>query len=355
MFYQEAGQFSTRYAQDRRVFRLRQDRYGLVALLLLAFVGVPYLGNDYWFSAILIPFLVLSLAGLGLNLLTGYAGQLSLGSAAFMAVGAFATYNVELRVPGSPLLLSMALGGAVAALVAVLFGLPSLRIKGFYLLVSTLAAQFFVTWALTRFSWFSNNSASGVISAPRLEILGVDLNSPVGRYLLTLGVVVSLFWLGQNLVRSELGRNWRAVRDMDTAAAVMGIALLKTKLLAFAISGFFLGVAGALWAFTYLGTVEPHGFDLNRSFQILFIIIIGGLGSILGNFLGAAFIVLFPVLLSNLAALLPAGLIDAGQMENLQKMAFGALIIVFLVKEPEGLARLWQTFREHARLWPLRY
>ncbi|VVN69294.1 branched-chain amino acid ABC transporter permease [Pseudomonas fluorescens] len=355
MFYQEAGQFSTRYAQDRRVFRLRQDRYGLVALLLLAFVGVPYLGNDYWFSAILIPFLVLSLAGLGLNLLTGYAGQLSLGSAAFMAVGAFATYNVELRVPGSPLLLSMALGGGVAALVAVLFGLPSLRIKGFYLLVSTLAAQFFVTWALTRFSWFSNNSASGVISAPRLEIFGVDLNSPVGRYLLTLGVVVALFWLGKNLVRSELGRNWMAVRDMDTAAAVMGIALLKTKLLAFAISGFFLGVAGALWAFTYLGTVEPHGFDLNRSFQILFIIIIGGLGSILGNFLGAAFIVLFPVVLSNLVALSPAGLIDAGQMENLQKMAFGALIIVFLVKEPEGLARLWQKFRERARLWPLRY
>ena len=355
MFYQESGQFSTRYAQDRRVFRLRQDRYGLVALLLVAFVGVPYLGNDYWFSAILIPFLVLSLAGLGLNLLTGYAGQLSLGSAAFMAVGAFATYNVELRVPGSPLLLSMALGGGVAALVAVLFGLPSLRIKGFYLLVSTLAAQFFVTWALTRFSWFSNNSASGVISAPRLEILGVDLNSPVGRYLLTLSVVVALFWLGKNLVRSELGRNWMAVRDMDTAAAVMGIALFKTKLMAFAISGFFLGVAGALWAFTYLGTVEPHGFDLNRSFQILFIIIIGGLGSILGNFLGAAFIVLFPVLLSNLLALLPTGLIETGQIENLQKMAFGALIIVFLVKEPEGLARLWQKFRERARLWPLRY
>ena len=188
MFYQEAGQFSTRYAQDRRVFRLRQDRYGLVALLLLAFVGVPYLGNDYWFSAILIPFLVLSLAGLGLNLLTGYAGQLSLGSAAFMAVGAFAAYNFELRVPGSPLLVSMALGGGVAALVAVLFGLPSLRIKGFYLLVSTLAAQFFVTWALTSFSWFSNNSASGVISAPppgdsrcRSELAGGSLPADAGR------------------------------------------------------------------------------------------------------------------------------------------------------------------------------
>lgn len=130
---------------------------------------------------------------------------------------------------------------------------------------------------------------------------------------------------------------------------------MKTKLLAFAISGFYLGVAGSLWAFTYLGTVEPHGFDLNRSFQILFIIIIGGLGSILGNFLGAAFIVLFPVLLSNLAGLLPTGLIDAGQIENLQKIAFGTLIIIFLIKEPEGLARLWQRFRERARRWPLRY
>ncbi|MFL7962422.1 MULTISPECIES: branched-chain amino acid ABC transporter permease [unclassified Pseudomonas] len=355
MFYREAGQFNTRYAQDRRVFALRQDRHGLAALLLFAFVVVPWLGNDYWFSAILIPFLVLSLAGLGLNLLTGYAGQLSLGSAAFMAVGAFATYNLEIRVAGLPLLVSIALGGLTAALVAVLFGLPSLRIKGFYLLVSTLAAQFFVTWALTRFSWFSNNSASGVISAPRLEVFGVNLDAPAGRYLLTLSVVVALFWLGKNLVRSELGRNWMAVRDMDTAAAIIGIPLAKTKLLAFAISGFFLGVAGALWAFAYLGTVEPHGFDLNRSFQILFIIIIGGLGSLLGNFLGAAFIVLFPVLLSNLVSLLPGGLVDAGQVENLQKMIFGALIILFLIKEPEGLARLWQRFRQRARLWPLRY
>ncbi|WP_434700470.1 branched-chain amino acid ABC transporter permease [Pseudomonas sp. D1-1] len=355
MFYREAGQFNTRYAEDRRVFALRQDRHGLAALLLVAFVVVPWLGNDYWLSAILIPFLVLSLAGLGLNLLTGYAGQLSLGSAAFMAVGAFATYNLEVRVGGLPLLFSIALGGLTAALVSLLFGLPSLRIKGFYLLVSTLAAQFFVTWTLTRFGWFSNDSASGVVSAPRLDIFGVNLDAPAGRYLLTLTVVVALFWLGKNLVRSELGRQWMAVRDMDTAAAVIGIPLAKTKLLAFAISGFYLGVTGALWAFAYLGTVEPHGFDLNRSFQILFIIIIGGLGSLLGNFLGAAFIVLFPVLLSNLVSLLPGGLIDAGQVENLQKMFFGALIILFLIKEPEGLARLWQRLRQRARLWPLRY
>lgn len=355
MLFNEAGQFSQRYADDRRVFRLRQDRRALWLGLALAFVGVPLLASDYWFSAILIPLLVLSLAGLGLNLLTGYAGQLSLGSAAFMAVGAFAAYNFHVRIPGLPLLLSFALGGVMAALVAVLFGLPSLRIKGFYLLVSTLAAQFFVPWALVKFGWFTQYNSSGVISAPPLRILGLDFSTPQGRYLLTLTVVVALFWLGRNLVRSELGRNWMAVRDMDTAAAVIGIPLLKTKLLAFAISGFFLGVAGSLWAFTYLGTVEPHGFDLNRSFQILFIIIIGGLGSILGNVLGAAFIVLFPILLSNLVGLLPAGLIASGQLEHLQKIIFGALIIAFLIKEPEGLARLWQRLRERARLWPLRY
>jgi branched-chain amino acid transport system permease protein len=355
MLYREAGQFSTTYAAERRTFRLRQDRLGLWLLLGFAFIAVPWLGNDYWFSAILIPLLVLSLAGLGLNLLTGYAGQLSLGSAAFMAVGAFAAYNLQLRVPGMPLLLSFALGGVIAALVAVLFGLPSLRIKGFYLLVSTLAAQFVVEWVLTKFSWFTNDNASGVITSPPLLIAGLDFSSPRGRYLLTLGLVVLLFWLGKNLVRSELGRNWMAVRDMDTAAAVIGIRLFKAKLLAFAISGFYLGIAGSLWAFAYLGTVEPHGFDLSRSFQVLFIIIIGGLGSVLGNFLGAAFIVLFPILLGHLGALLPAGLIDSGQLENLQKMLFGALIIAFLIKEPEGLARLWQRLRQRARVWPLRY
>ena len=355
MFYLESGQFATAYRQDRRLFRLRQQRIGLWLTLLAAYTVVPWLGNDYWFSAILIPFLVLSLAGLGLNLLTGYAGQLSLGSAAFMAVGAFTTYNLVLRLPGLPLLVGVAGGGLVAALIGVLVGLPSARIKGFYLLVSTLAAQFFVQWALTKFSWFSNDSASGVITAPPLVVAGQDFSSPLGRYLLTLSVALPLVWLARNLVRGELGRYWMAVRDMDTAAAVIGIPVFKAKLLAFAISSFILGVAGALWAFTYLGTVEPHGFDLNRSFQVLFIIIIGGMGSILGNFLGAAFIVLLPVALSVLSASYLAGWLPSGELENLQKIIFGALIIVFLIKEPDGLARLWRQFAARVQVWPLRY
>lgn len=353
MLYQECGQLSTTYAADARPLRLRQERFALVALLAFAFGAVPLIGNEYWFSAVLIPFLTLSLAALGLNILTGYTGQLSLGSAAFMAVGAFAAYNVSLRIPGIALLLSFGLGGLTAALIGMLFGLPSLRIKGFYLIVSTLAAQFFVQWALTKFGWFSNYNPSGVISAPKLEILGHDFGSPAGRYVLTLGIVVVLTWLAVNLVRSETGRNWMAVRDMDTAAAVIGIPILRTKLLAFAVSSFYLGIAGVLWAFAYLGTVEPHGLDLNRSFQVLFIIIIGGMGSILGNFLGAAFIVLFPILLSNLAGSYLSGLIDAANQQNVEKIIFGALIVTFLIKQPDGLARWWQLLKTRARTWPL--
>lgn len=355
MMYRESGQFVTDYRFDNRIFRLKQERWAFTLLLAAAFIVVPFIGNDYWFSAILIPFLVLSLAGLGLNLLTGYAGQLSLGSAAFMAVGAFAAYNFHLRLEELPFLVSFILGGFTAGIVGLFFGLPSLRIKGFYLIVSTLAAQFFVLWVLTNFPWFSNNSSSGVITAPPLTIVGYDFSTPVGRYLLTLSIVVVLGFLAKTIVSGELGRKWMAVRDMDTAAAVIGISIPKTKLLAFAISSFYLGIAGSLWAFTYLGTVEPHGFDLTRSFQILFIIIIGGMGSILGNFLGAAFIVFLPILLSNLSSGLLAGAIDPGQLENFQKIIFGALIILFLIKEPNGLAKIWQTFKQRISVWPLRF
>ncbi len=320
-----------------------------LGLAALAFGVIPAIGNDYWFSAILIPFLVLALAGLGLNVLTGYAGQLSLGSSAFMAVGAFGAYNALLRIPGLPLPVGLAIGGIAAALVGVVFGLPSLRIKGFYLIVSTLAAQFFVEWAFTKFSWFTNGNASGVITAPPLLLLGHDFGDPRGRYLLTLAVTVVLTLLVRNVIRGDAGRSWMAVRDMDTAAAVVGIPILRTKLSAFAASSFICGVAGALWAFAYLGTVEPHGFDLDRSFQVLFIIIIGGLGNVAGSFLGAAFIVLLPVALDVVARAIAGGSVDPGRLENIQKIIFGGLIIVFLIKEPQGLVRLVDRVRRRVR------
>ncbi len=349
MFYREAGQFKSSYEADGQIFPIRQDRVGIALLLLIAFVAVPLLATPYFFSAILIPFLIFSLAALGLNILTGYAGQLSLGSAAFMAVGAFSAYNFVLRVPGVPLLAAFILGGLCAALVGIVFGLPSLRVRGFYLAASTLATQFFVVWALTKVRWFTNYSSSGVITAQKMEILGIEFDTPAAKYLLVLSIVAVLALLAKNMVRSNIGRCWMAVRDMDVAAEVIGIRLMRTKLLAFAVSSFYCGVAGALYAYAYLGTVEPEAYSLDLSFRILFMVIIGGLGSIMGSFLGAAFIVLLPVMLNMLAH---AAKISTAVASNLELMVFGALIIFFLIVEPHGLARLWQIAKEKLRLWP---
>ena len=352
MLYREAGQFRTSYAEDGRIFPIRQDRIGFALLMLVFGVAVPLLANEYWLKAILTPVLIFSLAAIGLNILTGYAGQLSLGSAAFMAVGAFAAYNFILRVDGLPFLLALVLAGLTAALVGVLFGLPSLRIKGFYLAVATLAAQFFVVWVLVKFPWFSNHSSSGVVTAQEVSILGYAFVSPEAKYVLTFAVVAMLALAAKNLVRSATGRAWMAVRDMDVAAQVIGFRLMRTKLLAFAVSSFYCGVAGALYAYTYIGTVEPEGFNLDLSFKILFMIIIGGVGSILGAFLGAAFIVLLPILLDNLVPALFGDALGAGFVSNLQLIIFGGLIIFFLIVEPHGLARLWQIAKEKLRLWP---
>ncbi len=335
---------------------LRRWRAGPLAIagLVLAFYALGFVVHDYWFNAILIPFLIMALAGLGLNLLTGYAGQASLGTGAFMSVGAFATYNVLLRLPDLPLPVSLVIGGLFGALAGIVFGLPSLRIKGFYLTASTLAAQFFLPWLFNQYGWFSNYTTSGSISAPKLVFLGADLSTPLGRYLLTLTSVVILTWLAWNLVTSQVGRNWMAIRDMDTAAAVAGIPIAFNKLASFAISSFIIGIAGALWAFAYLGTVDARSFDLDRSFTVLFIIIIGGMGSIAGAFIGSAFVILVPILISNVSAGLFAGAIDAGQSENLQKILFGALIVYFLIKEPNGLNALLLRLRARLALWPLK-
>ncbi|MBY3475790.1 branched-chain amino acid ABC transporter permease [Rhizobium laguerreae] len=320
-----------------------------LAWLAIAYVIVPLLGSDYLFEAILLPFMALSLAGLGLNILTGYAGQVSLGSAAFMAVGAFAAFNLNLRVDGLPLIVSMVLAGFAAAGIGLVFGLPSLRLKGFYLAVSTLAAQFFVQWALTKFSWFSNDSASGVIDAPQLSVSGFVFDDPVGRYYFALTVVAVLTLLAHRLVNSQTGRNFIAVRDNETAARIIGVPVLKTKLLAFAISSFIIGIAGVLWAFAYLRTVEPAGFNLDRSFQVLFIVIIGGLASIRGAFFGAALIVVFPLVLSRLGSFLLGDIFNSGVLDMSQRIVLGALIILFLVLEPDGLVALWDRVRKRIR------
>jgi branched-chain amino acid transport system permease protein len=359
MLYREAGQFKTSYTADQAIFPIRQDRLFIGALLLVAYVAVPLLGSEYWLLTIMIPFLTFALAALGLNILTGYAGQVSLGTGGFMAVGAFATYKITTAFPELNIVIVFLLAGVAAALVGVAFGFPSLRIKGFYLAVATLAAQFFLVWMFNKFPWFNNYSASGVIGAPPRAVFGKFFVTgaeadPVHKYLFVLSFVALLAFAAKNLVRGRIGRSWMAIRDMDVAAEIIGIRPLRTKLLAFAISSFYCGIAGALWAFVYTGGVEALAFDIDRSFQILFMIIIGGLGSILGSFLGAAFIVLLPILLDNAPRL--AGFeIRVNTVSNLQSMVFGALIIFFLIVEPRGLARLWQIAKEKLRMWPFPY
>ena len=355
MLYREAGQFKSTYAADQQIFPILQDRVAIVVLLLAAFFVVPVVGDQYWLSALITPFLIFALAALGLNILTGYAGQLSLGTAAFMAVGAFMAYNFVLRAPWLGVVPSFILAGLCAAAVGVVFGLPSLRIKGFYLAVATLACQFFVLWTIQRWGWITNHSSSGVITAQRMEFFGHAVATPQAKYLLTLVIVVVMALLAKNLMRSETGRAFMAVRDMDVAASVIGIPMMKTKLLAFAISSFYCGVAGALYAFCYLGTVEPEAFTLDLSFRVLFMIIIGGVGSILGSFLGAAFIILFPIFLNIASGWISHGFgveISHAVVSNLEVIIFGSLIIFFLIVEPHGLARMWQIAKEKLRLWP---
>jgi branched-chain amino acid transport system permease protein len=351
MFYRENGQFKTNYRADQQIFPVRQDRIAIGIVLALAFVAVPMLASEYLLRAILIPFLILSLAALGLNLLVGYCGQISLGTGGFMAVGAYAAYNFFVRVDGMPLVAALLLGGLCATTVGVLFGMPSLRIKGLYLAVATLAAQFFTDWAFLRIRWFTNDSSSGSVSVSGLSVLGLPLHSPAQKYLFCLVFVAVFALLAKNLVRGAIGREWMAMRDMDVAAEVIGIRPVHAKLTAFAVSSFFVGVAGGLWGFVHLGSWEPAAFNIDRSFQLLFMVIIGGLGSVVGSFFGAAFIVMLPLALEQVPQWLGLPLSTA-MASHLTVMIFGALIVFFLIVEPHGLARLWSTAREKLRLWP---
>jgi branched-chain amino acid transport system permease protein len=349
MLYRENGQFKTSYGADQQIFPITQDRLLILALLAVAFVVVPMFASEYFFRAILIPFLILSLAALGLNILVGYCGQISLGTGGFMAVGAYAAYNLVVRIEGMPTVAAILLGGVFAMVVGVLFGVPSLRIKGLYLAVSTLAAQFFCDWAFLRIKWLTNDSSSGSVSVANLNFLGWTIDSPADKYLFCLGFLVLFGLVAKNLVRSHIGREWMAIRDMDVAASVIGIRPVYAKLTAFAVSSFFVGVAGALWAFVHLGSWEPAAFNLNRSFDLLFMIIIGGLGSIMGSFFGAAFIVILPIALDVLGTAVG---FDTAFASHLTFMVFGALIVFFLIVEPHGLARLWSVAKEKLRLWP---
>jgi branched-chain amino acid transport system permease protein len=359
MFYREVGDLKTNYRADAAVLPIAQERYFIYGLLAFMYLVVPFIADDFWLNTIIIPTLIFSLAALGLNLLTGYAGLISLGTGGFMGVGAYACYKLTTIFPDVNIVVHILLSGFVAAGIGIIIGIPSLRIKGFYLAVATLASQFFLEWAFGRIAWLYNYNDSGAIDSVNRSLFGMPLTEPYGdtrfQYLVTLSIVVVLTILAINLIRGRFGRAWMAIRDMDIAAELIGIRLLPTKLLAFAISSYYCGVAGAMLVFLSLGSAEVESFDiLNASFPVLFMIIIGGLGSIIGSFLGAAFIVVLPIVISTVPRFFEID-IGAATVEHLRFMIVGALIIFFLIVEPAGLARLWQIVREKLRLWPFPY
>ena len=358
MLYREAGQYKTNYAADMAVFPILQDRIGIAVILLIAYLVLPFVGSNFLINSVLIPFLIFALAAIGLNLLTGYTGLLSLGTGAFMGVGAYACLKLTTFFPHVNIIVWILASGFFSAAVGVLFGLPSLRIKGFYLAVATLAAQFFLEWCFIRIPWLYNNSVSGAIEVPLRTMFGVPITGPtataVTRYLIVLTIVVVMTWLASNLVHGRIGRMWMAVRDMDLAAELIGIRLLRTKLLAFAVSSFYCGVAGAMMVFLWYGGAEADVFAIDQSFLVLFMVIIGGLGTLIGSFFGAALIYILPIALRSVPAAfgLP---IHPAAAEQLTFVIVGALIIVFLVLEPNGLARLWQIGKQKLRVWPFPY
>ena len=358
MIYRETGQFKNSYVSDQTIFPIRQDLVFVTGVILIAYLIVPFLINDYWTNAILLPFLVYALASMGLNILTGYCGQVSLGTGGFMAVGAYATYKLITVFPELNFIIVVVLSGLITAIIGLIFGIPSLRIKGFYLAVATLASQFFLVWLFNKVGWFYNYNLTGQINVTRKEVLGFLVTgpeaTPAAKYLLCLSFVVIFALISKNLVRGRLGRSWMAIRDMDIAAELIGISPLKTKLSAFAVSSFYVGMAGSLYFAVYLGAVEPtEAFGIDQSFLVLFMVIIGGLGTILGSFLGSAFLALMPILLKN--ALVDGFSIEVVTAKHVEIIAMGALIIFFLIVEPHGLARLWQITKEKLRLWPFPY
>jgi branched-chain amino acid transport system permease protein len=355
MFYRETGQFKTSYTADQAIFPIAQDRWFIFAVVAIAIFVVPLLIDDYGANAVFLPFLVYALAAIGLNILTGYCGQVSLGTGGFMAVGAYSTYKLITSFPDLNLIVIVILSGLITAAVGVLFGLPSLRIKGFYLAVATLASQFFLVWMFNKFGWFNNYNMTGQITMPSATVFGLQVTGPgtppAMRYLFCLGFVIVFALVAKNLVRGRIGREWMAIRDMDIAAEIIGIRPLYAKLSAFAVSSFYVGMAGSLYFGVWLSAAEPgEAFDINQSFLVLFMVIIGGLGSIMGSFFGAAFILLLPLLLKYI--MVDGFDIATVTAKHVEIMSLGAFIIFFLIVEPHGLARLWQITKEKLRLWP---
>jgi branched-chain amino acid transport system permease protein len=354
VLYRQAGIFHTHYAQDRSLFPIPVDRW-LVGVLLVLGLAAPFVFSSLFLSSSLLPWLVWTSAALGLNLILGWAGQFHFGYAAIMGIGAYTAVHGARH--GIPWEIAVLLGGAMATVIGITFAFAALRVKGLYLALSTLALQFVMDWVIAHVPAISGGTQA-TLQAPTLKLLGQSITSEAGLYYVALGwcLLVTVFML--NLRRTALGRALVAVREKDFAAAVIGVHSLYYKLLAFATSSFIGGISGAMLIFTFYRAATPEQFAVNISIELLAMVIVGGLGSIIGSYFGAAFILLMPGQINGLIAWLAQlfGVqLSIESLAHIPHAVYGALIIAFLLIEPMGLGKMYTNVRNYLLVWPFGY
>jgi branched-chain amino acid transport system permease protein len=354
MFYRLAGIYHTRYGSDRRVLTYPFDRFQ-VAVVLLTVVSAPWWMPKLYLSGYLLPWVIWGTAALSLNVLMGWAGQIHLGYAAVMAIGAYTA--IHLGNAGLPLELTLIAGGLASAVIGLVFGAAALRVKGLYLAVSTLALQFLVQWLIVHIPAIGGGHAAAV-QAPPLKVLGIAVDSDAGAYCVALSwcAMVTLFMI--NMSRTAFGRALVALREKDYAAEMIGINTFYYKTMAFWVSSFLGGVTGAVLALTYYRAVTVEQFSIDVSIQVLAMVVIGGLGNIVGSFMGAGFILLAPSIINNLLAWISGALgvdLPVAWLTNIQLMTYGGLIMIFLLVEPLGLAKIYFNIRNYFLVWPFGY
>lgn len=362
MIHRESGTFKTTYAADMALYPLPVARITVAAVaavvILLPIVLSAFttsLVANYYLSIVNLIFIAI-VGALGLNILVGYTGQISIGHAAFMSVGAYTAANLAVKA-GLPFWITLPAGGLMAALIGAIVGIPSLRIKGLYLAIATLAGQLIIEWTINHVPAISGG-AQASIEVPKPSLFGYEFKTQGQLYFFLLFFVVLAIVATLNLVRSRIGRAFVAIRDQDIAAEIIGINIYRYKLLAFAISSFYAGVTGVLYTY-YLGIANYEQFQIVVSIDYLAMIIIGGLGSVLGSIFGAIFVTLLPIAISLIVESVGSLFFEAEQIRNVapnvRLITFGLLIIVFLILEPEGLNRLWRNVRTYFRVWPFSY
>jgi branched-chain amino acid transport system permease protein len=354
MFYRMAGVFHTRYDKSRALWPVPADRWQIATVFALA-LAAPLLLSDLYLGSYALPWLIWSAATLSLTLLMGLAGQLHFGFAAVMAIGAYT--SIHMARLGVPFEIALLGAGTASAIIGALFGAAALRVKGLYLVMATLAMQYLVDWVINNVPAISGG-AQATLRTPPARFFLIPLESLEVRYYLALAWATLLAIFFMNIKRSSFGRALVAIRDKDFAAAVIGIDPFRYKLLAFFTSSFIGGITGALLAFCYYRAVTPEQFGFNVSIQLVAMVLVGGLGSVIGGFFGAGFVLLVPIMLTNLVSGLAASgflIVSSNLLAHLPLMIYGGLIIGFLVFEPLGLAKIYDNIRKYFLVWPFRH